>query len=81
MDPTNEQEMGLQNLINTRHLNKYREIIEDVSKKAEKQWLLEKKLKEMEDKCKSVNLEIHPYKQTGTFVLRGVDEVQQLLDD
>jgi len=73
--------MTLENLINTRHLNKYRDIIEDVSKKAEKQWLLEKKLKEMEDKCKGINLEINPYKQTGTFVLRGVDEVQQLLDD
>jgi dynein heavy chain len=31
---------------------KFREVIEDVSKKAEKQWAIEKKLKEMEDKVK-----------------------------
>ena len=38
--------------------------------------MLEKKLKEMEEKVKLCDLEIIPYKATETYVLRGVDEIQ-----
>ncbi len=35
----------------------------------------------MEDKVKEVNLDIQPYKATGTYVLKGTDDIQLLLDE
>ena len=35
----------------------------------------------MEGEWKGINLEVQPYRETGTFVLKGFDVVQQLLDD
>lgn len=74
------EEMSLKVLLEC-GLGKHREIIEEVSKRAEKQWTIEKKLKEMEDKVKVVRLELMKYKKTGTYILKGVDETQQLFDD
>ncbi len=54
-------------------LKAHREIIEEVSRKADKQWVLEKKLKEMEEKVKAVDLLITPYKDT--FLLQGYNEI------
>lgn len=66
--------MSLKSLLEA-GLGEFREIIEDVSKRAEKQHTIEKKLKEMEDKVKVVRLELMKYKKTGTYVLKGVDEI------
>ena len=73
-------EMSLQILVELK-LGSYRSIIEDISKKAEKQWNIEKKLNEITEKMKDVKLDIMVYKNTGTQVLKSLDEVQQLLDD
>ena len=35
----------------------------------------------MEDKAKAQNIELMSYKNTGTYVLKALDEIQQLLDD
>ena len=35
----------------------------------------------MEAEWKGVNLEIVEYRETQTYVLKGFDEIQQLLDD
>lgn len=59
----------------------FREQIEDISKKAEKQWSLEKKLNTILDALKNLKIETLRYKNTGTYVLKGIDEVQQVLDD
>jgi len=64
-------EFGL-NINNVEH----RAVIEDVSRKALKQWEIEKKLKEIEDIVKVIDIETMDYKGTGTSVLKGVDEVQ-----
>jgi len=69
------EEMNLKTLLE-KGLDKFREIIEDVSRKAEKQWAIEKKLKEIEDKVKDVKLDLFAFKNTGTYVLKSVDEVQ-----
>jgi dynein heavy chain len=58
------------------NLHKFREIIEEVSKKAEKQYAIERKLKELEDKIKELKIELTAFKKTGTHVLKGMDEVQ-----
>lgn len=68
------EEMSLKGLLDY-GLNNYREVIEEISKRAEKQWTIEKKLKEMEDKVKVIRLELIKYKKTGTYVLKGVDEI------
>lgn len=35
-----------------------RVVVEEISKKAEKQWALEKKLNEMQEKVKKIDLEV-----------------------
>jgi len=67
-------ELSLQKIIES-GLNVHREVLEEVSRKAEKQWSLEKKLKEIEDKAKQINLEMLLYKKTGTYCLQSVDDV------
>ncbi|KAL4494234.1 hypothetical protein ABPG73_018753, partial [Tetrahymena malaccensis] len=64
-------------------LNPIKDVIEEVSRKAEKQYQIEKKLKEMEETVKVIKLDIMEYTKSKrhTFVLKGVDEIQQILDD
>ncbi|EGR32288.1 hypothetical protein IMG5_089580 [Ichthyophthirius multifiliis] len=62
-------------------LGNYKEHIQEISIKANKQWKIERKLKEMEDKVKVVKIEIIRYKKTGTFILKGVQQIQQFFDD
>ena len=62
-------------------LGEHREIIEDVSRRADKQWQIEKKLNEITEKLKDQKVEMMAFKNTGTYVLKSLDEVQQLLDD
>ena len=42
---------------------------------------IEQALDKMEAEWKGVNLEIVEYRETQTYVLKGFDEIQQLLDD
>ena len=64
-------------------MNPNKDIIEEVSRKAEKQYQIEKKLKEMEETVKVIKLDITEYTKSKkhTHVLKGVDEIQQILDD
>jgi dynein heavy chain len=48
---------------------------------ASKEYGIETALDKMEAAWSDVNLDLSEYKATGTFVLRGVDEIFQLLDD
>jgi dynein heavy chain len=73
-------ELTLQLLVDSGIMD-HREGIEDISRKAEKQYGLEKKLNEMVDKLKDLRVELMKYKGTGTYVLKGFDDSQQLLDD
>lgn len=56
----------------------FRDVVEEVSRKAEKQYQIEKKLKEMEETVKVIKLEIIPYTKSKreTFVLKSIDDVQ-----
>ena len=66
-------EMTLQVLIEAK-LQNFREIIEEISKRAEKQYGIEKKLNEIVEKMKEIKLEMIPFKNSGTFVLRSLEE-------
>lgn len=59
-------EMGLQ---------KYLSIIESVSATAAAEYKLEKELNDMEESWKLLEFSTMPHKETGTFVLRAVDEI------
>jgi len=67
-----ELEETFRKLIENKILD-YRSTIEELSRKAEKQWGMEKKLMEIIEKLKELKLDIFPYK--GTYILKGMDEV------
>lgn len=61
-------------LLIEKNIRDYRAQVEEQSKKADKQWGIEKKLNDIIDKLKDIQLDINPYKDT--FALRGVDDLQ-----
>lgn len=63
------------------HLEVHLEVVTKVCDVAGKEFAIEQAMDKMEREWKGVNLEIVPYRETGTFVLRGFDVIQQLLDD
>ena len=48
---------------------------------AGKEFAIEQAMDKMEGEWNGVNLDVQPYRESGTFVLKGFDLVQQLLDD
>ena len=60
---------------------KFKEQIEEVTKRVEKQWNIEKKLNEIVEKLKEIKLDVVPDKKSGSFLLAHMDDVQQILDD
>lgn len=57
------------------------EVIAKVGEVAGKEFAIEQALDKMEHEWVSVALELVPYKESGTFILRTADEISQLLDD
>eukprot|EP00040_Diaphanoeca_grandis_P037866 m.251032 g.251032 ORF g.251032 m.251032 type:complete len:4203 (+) comp33890_c0_seq2:91-12699(+) len=57
------------------------ESIVKVGEFAGKEYGIETALDEMEGAWKSIDLEVREYKTTGTYIVGGVDEATQLLDD
>ena len=62
-------------------LDQFREEIEEISKKAEKQWGLEKKLNGIIEELKKLEIQTKPYPKANTHILEAIDESQQILDD
>ncbi len=60
-------------------LLEHKGIIEEFSKKVEKQYALEKKYIEMIELIKTIKLGTQKYK--NTFILNSIDEIIQQLDD
>lgn len=63
------------------HLDGYIDQFEDISEGATKENNLEKAMDKMEKEWSDLAFTINPYKDTGTYVLASVDEIQLLLDD
>ena len=60
------------------------EQIETVQKQSDvagKEFAIEQAMDKMEGEWKQVQLQVTAYRETGTFVLKGSDVIQQLLDD
>ena len=56
-------------------------LFRQVSEVASKEYSFEKNLEKMKSEWRELTFDIQPYKESGTYVLRGVDEVIALLDD
>lgn len=62
-------------------IEKYTQEILQIGENATKEYSIEKTLEKMMMEWENNNLELTPYKQTGTYIMKISDEMQQLLDD
>ncbi|CCI45148.1 unnamed protein product [Albugo candida] len=60
-----------------RHLDSITRICETSGK----EFTIEKTLSTLEEQWRAVQLQVVAYRETGTFVLKGVDEIQAILDE
>lgn len=57
------------------------EKIQEISEVASKEYKLERALDKMQAEWKPMAFDCAPWRNTGTHILRGIDDVQNLLDD
>ena len=62
-------------------LKKFDDFLDDVGEKAYKEHQIETKLNEMEAAWEKVDFEIFPAKNSDTYIMGGIDKVQNLLDE
>jgi len=57
------------------------ELIQKIGESAAKEYQIEKALDKMEKEWEDMNLLLHSYRETGTAVLKGVDDINTILDE
>jgi dynein heavy chain len=57
------------------------ELIQKIGESAAKEYQIENALDKMEREWENMNLNIHNYRETGTGVLRGIDDINVVLDE
>ncbi|KAH0794861.1 dynein heavy chain 1, axonemal [Histomonas meleagridis] len=57
------------------------DVIIEVVSAASKEYSIETSLQKMQNDWEEINLDIEPYKNTGTYILKGSDDIIQKLDD
>lgn len=75
-----EEELTLQMLLDldaAGHIDS----IQEVTIRAEKEYNLENNLKSMQKDWQTIEFEVKPYKESGTFIVSGIDDIVTLLDD
>ncbi|KAJ1435246.1 dynein heavy chain, partial [Ochromonadaceae sp. CCMP2298] len=78
IDP--EDELTLQSLLDLNAAGNI-EAIQEITIAAEKEYNLEKNMHAMMKEWESIEFEVKGYKDSGTFIVGGVDEIITLLDD
>lgn len=62
-------------------LGEHLDAIQEVSENASKEFALEKALRKMESEWAGIEFEFGKWRDTGTYKLRALDDIQMLLDD
>ncbi|KAJ0395885.1 hypothetical protein P43SY_002016 [Pythium insidiosum] len=75
-----EDELTLALLLE-RGITSHLETIQEIGTFAEKEYSLQKNLNAMISEWEKIELECVPYRETGTFLIRSVDDIVTLLDD
>lgn len=75
-----DDELTLQALLDL-DAAKYIESIQEITTAAEKEYNLERNLKLMIVEWESIEFEVKTYKETGTYIVGGIDDIITLLDD
>jgi len=78
IDP--EEDLTLQQLLDldaAHHIDK----IQEVTTAAEKEYNLERSMNAMMKEWETIEFEVKAYKESGTFVVGGIDDIISLLDD
>lgn len=75
-----DAELSLGKILNM-GLDDYIEKFEGIAEAAIKESSLEKNIDKMQKDWQQMSLTVNPYKDTGTFVIASVDEIQLMLDD
>lgn len=57
------------------------DLIQKIGESAAKEYQIEGALDKMEREWEDMHLQIHPYRETGTGVLKGVDDINTILDE
>lgn len=78
--PADRNTMSLQNLVSLGFLNAMADV-EKIAEKAGKEFGIETALDKMSKAWETVQLVIEPYRDTGTCIMKGVDEYMSLLDE
>lgn len=78
--PKNKAELTLQKLCDMKMLESLHDV-QKVSEKAAKEFGIEKALDKMQGAWDTVNLVIDGYRDTGTYILKAIDEYMALLDE
>lgn len=81
VEMTGAADLTLDKAINQYNLLEHKAIIEKTGERSSKEFQIEKALDTMEEEWNSVEFDIDPYKETGTYRLKGADDVFMRLDE
>ena len=62
-------------------LKKFDDFLDDIGEKAYKEHQIESKLNEMEAVWEKIDFEIFPAKNSDTYIMGGIDKIQNILDE
>ena len=76
----NDADLTLQRLLDE-GVRDFMADIEDISVKAEKEHALVLQLDAMQQEWEDIAVEVKAHKNTGTYIIGGIDDIEQVLDD
>lgn len=62
-------------------VDQYIEQLTTISDAANKEYSVEQTLEKMMKEWENCQMELNPFKETGTYIVKIADEIQQMLDD
>ena len=74
------EDLTLQMLVDEKLLDNL-EVVQKIAEKAGKEFGIEKALDKMQSAWETVELVIEPYRDTGSYILKAIDEYMALLDE